>query len=152
MNILYWVIDVTDIDPYFISPHPHPQRQQKTPARGANKLRNNRCLIIFMSCYEQIRNNSASIKKLLNLIKIDREVVVVVLRPSVVVRRHPSFVVVRRRPSSVVVVVRYHVPAYWIKYLNTDSFHFWFLCSGLIGALIYLLQKLVRLWGPGQYE
>ena len=38
ITILYWVLDGTNIGPYS-PPHPHPQRQQKSPARGQTKLK-----------------------------------------------------------------------------------------------------------------
>ena len=40
------MFDGTNIDPY-CPPHPHPQRQQKSPASGQAKLRKNNYLMIF---------------------------------------------------------------------------------------------------------
>ena len=48
---LYWVMDGKNIDPYFAPNHPHPRRQQKSPARGAKELRENTLLINFYDWY-----------------------------------------------------------------------------------------------------
>ena len=40
-TILYWVLGGTNMGPYCPLPHPHPWRQQKSPARGQQKLRKN---------------------------------------------------------------------------------------------------------------
>ena len=101
-----------------VPPNPHPRRQQKSPARGADKLEKNVGLMIFHDFYENSEkssfNNSKSDtthKKAKKQSRIRRPSSVrrrpssVVRRPSSVVRC-PSSVVVRRRPSSSVVRCR----------------------------------------------
>ena len=43
----------TNIGPYWF-PHPYPRRQQKSRARGANRLRKKTCPMIFFDLYEGI--------------------------------------------------------------------------------------------------
>ena len=40
------------------SPHPHPRRQQKSPARGQKELETHTCLITFYDLYERSRKST----------------------------------------------------------------------------------------------
>ena len=43
--------------PKWSPPHPRPWRQQKSPARGGNKLEKNTFLMTFYDFYEKSQNN-----------------------------------------------------------------------------------------------
>ena len=47
-------MDGTSIGPYSTQPRPHPRRQQKSPARGQNKLKNTD-LMTFYGFYEEVK-------------------------------------------------------------------------------------------------